>query len=265
MQKKSKISIVTISYNQVKYLEECIISVLNQNYENLEYIIVDAGSTDGSRELINSYKSSFSKIIFEKDRGPADGLNKGFSHATGEILCYLNSDDILYSGAFNEVNNIFQKNKKIDVVNGHGYYINKKGKKIKKIFSSKFTLKNYLYENCIVIQQSSFFRSSIYKKTKGFNLNNKIAWDGELMLDFFKANGKFMVVQRFWSGFRIYDNSISGSSNYRNNLMQDYARLRRLNNLKYPFFIKRKFFWFVNWISQPVTLFYRVVSVLEKY
>ena len=69
------------------------------------------------------------------------------------------------------------------------------------------------------------------------------------MLDFFKANGKFMVAQRFWSGFRIYDNSISGSSNYRNNLMQDYARLRRLNNLKYPFFIKRKFFWFVNWIS----------------
>ena len=65
--------------------------------------------TDGSRELINSYKSSFSKIILEKDRGPADGLNKGFSHATGEILCYLNSDDILYSEAFNEVNNIFQK------------------------------------------------------------------------------------------------------------------------------------------------------------
>ena len=85
MRKKSKISIVTISYNQVKYLEECIISVLNQNYENLEYIIVDAGSTDGSRELINSYKSSFSKIILEKDRGPADGLNKGFRMQLGKF------------------------------------------------------------------------------------------------------------------------------------------------------------------------------------
>ena len=96
-----KFSIVTISFNQAPYLETAIRSVLDQNYPDLEYIIVDPGSTDGSRDIIERFRSRFAKIIFEPDQGPGDGLNKGFAHATGDILGYLNSDDALLPGALN--------------------------------------------------------------------------------------------------------------------------------------------------------------------
>jgi len=78
-------------------------SVLNQDYENLEYILVDPGSTDGSRDIINEYKNRISTIIFQPDSGPAEGLNNGFLKATGEIFGYLNADDILLSGTCDRV------------------------------------------------------------------------------------------------------------------------------------------------------------------
>ena len=104
-----KISVITISYNQSQFLERAILSVLNQEYENLEYIIVDPGSTDGSRDIIAKYKSSFSHIVFEPDQGAADGLNKGFSLASGDIFGFLNSDDMLLPRSLSEVSNFFQE------------------------------------------------------------------------------------------------------------------------------------------------------------
>ena len=88
-----KFSIVTISYNQVKYLKQCIESVLSQQNVDIEYIIVDPGSTDGSREIINSYQNIIK--IFKKDIGPADGLNNGFKIASGDYFGFINSDDFL--------------------------------------------------------------------------------------------------------------------------------------------------------------------------
>ena len=88
-----KISVVTISYNQACYLEQTIISVLNQDYENVEYIVVDPGSTDGSRDIIEKYRNRIQHIIYERDVGPADGLNKGFAVATGDVFYFINSDD----------------------------------------------------------------------------------------------------------------------------------------------------------------------------
>ena len=87
-----KISVVTISYNQAHYLERCLDSVLSQDGVELEYIVVDAYSSDGSREILERYRDRLSTLIVEKDNGPPDGLNKGFSHATGDIFYYLNSD-----------------------------------------------------------------------------------------------------------------------------------------------------------------------------
>jgi GT2 family glycosyltransferase len=90
-----RITVVTISYNQRPYLERCLRSVLQQGYPNLEYIVVDAGSADGSIELLRRYEDSFAKLIIEPDQGQSDGLNKGFRHATGDILTWVNSDDML--------------------------------------------------------------------------------------------------------------------------------------------------------------------------
>jgi GT2 family glycosyltransferase len=90
-----RITVVTVSYNQRDYLEQCLRSVLDQRYDNLEYIVVDACSTDGSIELLKRYEHCFAKLIVEPDEGQSDGLNKGFRRATGDILTWVNSDDML--------------------------------------------------------------------------------------------------------------------------------------------------------------------------
>src|SRR3974390_2320485 len=103
-----KISIVTLSFNQRDYLQQALDSVLSQDYSNLEYIVVDPGSIDGSRELIRSYGARIAHTIFEPDRGAADGLNRGFASATGDVFGFLNADDILLPGSLKRVASFFE-------------------------------------------------------------------------------------------------------------------------------------------------------------
>jgi glycosyltransferase involved in cell wall biosynthesis len=102
-----KISIVTACLNSVDYIEETIRSILNQNYPDLEYIIIDGGSTDGTIEVIKKYKSQLKYFISEKDLGHANALNKGFKVSTGEIMAYLNADDIYMPWTLKTISKIF--------------------------------------------------------------------------------------------------------------------------------------------------------------
>jgi glycosyltransferase involved in cell wall biosynthesis len=109
-----KLSIVTPSFNQAAFLEQTILSVLQQNYEALEFIIIDGGSTDGSLEIIRKYENQLAFWVSEKDRGQAHALNKGLERATGEIVAYLNSDDLYLPGAFASVVNYFREHPECD-------------------------------------------------------------------------------------------------------------------------------------------------------
>jgi len=210
-----KISVVTISYNQASYLDEAIQSIISQGDNLYEYIIVDPGSTDGSRDIINNYSTDISKIIFEPDEGPSDGLNKGFSYATGDIFGYINADDRLISGALKFVDDFFSNNPEIDVLSGGVRIIDQKGNpSFRHRTSDKFNLTNYASGISTICQQATFFRRSAFEKAHGFNNKNKVSWDGELLVDMAIAGCTFTTIKKLLGDFRIYESSITGSGSY---------------------------------------------------
>lgn len=206
-----KVSIVTISYNQAEFLERALQSVINQRYTNIEYIVIDPGSQDSSRDIIERYRPMISKVILEADKGPADGLNKGFKHATGDIYGFLNSDDVLYSGAIEKAVACFTSDRTIDVVSGDSILIDGNDIPIRRLCSDHFSLISYAYGATFISQQSTFFKRSIFNKVQGFNVHNRCAWDGELFADIALAGGKFAVVREIWSGFRSHPKSLTSS------------------------------------------------------
>ena len=220
-----KISIVTLSFNQGSYLREAIESVLQQDYPELEYIVVDPGSTDGSRELIQSYGSRVSQMIFERDRGAADGLNKGFAKATGEIYGFLNADDLLMPGSLQRVAEFFGKNPKCDMAFGNGHVIDGRGNRQRHYKARGFTPIRYFYGGTQWLQQSTFFRAAAFHQSPGFNINNRTSWDGELFVTMVSRGAVPGYINADLSGFRIYPGSISGSGSNQQQYKADCRRI----------------------------------------
>ena len=174
-----KISIVTPSYNQAQFLEKTIISVINQNYPNLEYIIIDGGSTDGSADIIKKYEKHLTYWVSEKDSGQSEALNKGFAKATGEIYAYLNSDDIYQPDALNFVGDFFNNYPIVDLLYGSAFLLDHDDRRIGIIPSLPFKLKEFLNGVFSIPQQSTFWKPNVYEKVGGFNEENQTCMDGE--------------------------------------------------------------------------------------
>ena len=204
-----KISIVTISFNQRDFLKECIDSVLNQDICDVEYIIVDPGSTDGSRELIESYGDQVIKV-FQKDDGPADGLNLGFKHATGDIFGFINSDDFLLPGALQTVTSFFARQPKNVFATGAGFTADV-DKPLKRIVPTVLTKRSMLYLYAVMFQQGTFFPAEMFRAVNGFNDKNKTCWDYELFLRFLWAGATHKLIDQDLAVFRLHQGSISGS------------------------------------------------------
>ncbi len=114
----TRISIITPSYNQGEFIERTIKSVLNQGYENIEYIIIDGGSSDSTVGLLKKYDEHIAYWVSEPDNGQTEAINKGLMHATGDVLAYLNSDDVLFPGALHFIDACFKKHKDADLIYG---------------------------------------------------------------------------------------------------------------------------------------------------
>ena len=204
-----KISIVTISFNQCNYLRACIDSILDQRDCDVEYIVVDPGSTDGSRELIESYGDRLIKV-FDLDDGPADGLNKGFARATGEIYGFVNSDDYLLPGALKHVSDFFTTHDQNTFVTGNGYTEDESGKRTS-VVPSKLTAQAMLHRSAVMFQQTTFFPAALFKEVGSFNNQNSTCWDYELFLNFLQLGADHYVIESNLAVFRLYQGSISGS------------------------------------------------------
>ncbi len=206
-----RFSIVTISFNQAAFLERALDSVVKQSGVELDYIVVDPGSTDGSRAIIERRRSDIATTIFSGDRGPADGLNKGFGAAKGEIFGCLNSDDLYLPDALRKVASFFARYPDTDVVTGHGFVIDGLGHALRRFRSPPFNAYRFAYGHSYVLQQSTFFRRSAFERAGGFNADNRTSWDGELLLKMALQGAKIRVIPEYLSCFTIHMASITGS------------------------------------------------------
>ena len=225
-----KLSIITISFNQQQYLRECLDSVSGQLAAGDEYIVVDPGSRDGSRELISEYAHAgkVSKTIFEPDRGPADGLNRGFAAATGDVLAYLNSDDFYLPGALAHVRRIFTQHAATDVVISPIRQIHSDGRfEWRGRATTGLSVRGIAAGRCYYLQQGTFIRSSAFRKTPGFNLENRSCWDYELFAELVFAGARVRAIARPLGAFRIHGESISGRGDHWAMTAHDRARIEK--------------------------------------
>jgi glycosyltransferase involved in cell wall biosynthesis len=220
-----KVSVATISLNQVRFLREAIESVLAQAHSEVEYIVVDAGSTDGSRELIEEYRDRIAHVVFEADDGPADGLNKALRIASGDIWGCVNADDLLLAHAASSAVRVFESDPSLDVAYADGYIVDANSRVLRRERSDGFSARRYAYGIGIVVQQSTFIRRRAALGVGGYNTSNRTCWDGEVLLDLAIAGSRMRHVDDVWGMFRIHPASITGSGRAADQYEVDRRRL----------------------------------------
>jgi len=214
-----KISIVTINLDNARFLEETIQSVISQNYPNLEYIIIDGGSTDGSIEVIKKYENRLAYWISEKDEGYGFALQKGFSKSTGEIMAWLNSDDVYYPGCLFTVAEIFTQHPPVKWLTGFPSWLCEKGFRLGEMPAamnslwakrydlylkySRWSQVRYLGGDYRSIQQeSTFWKRELWEKAGNrINTGLKLAIDTELWCRFFRHE-RLYTTPCLLAGFR---------------------------------------------------------------
>lgn len=196
---KPKISIITVSYNSASTIEETICSVITQDYDNLEYIVVDGASTDDTISIINKYKDSISLFVSEPDNGISDAFNKGIQLATGDIIGILNSDDVMLPNALSRLANYYDET--IDVYRGNTVIWNPESNlKVREIPSMKFPK---VPINIKVSHQGTFITSAAYKKYGMFKNEYKHIMDLELLCRFYRNNVRMKYVDVDVALFRM--------------------------------------------------------------
>ncbi len=200
-----RISVVTPCYNHVQYIRWTVRSVLLQRYPNLEYIFMDGGSTDGTQDAIARYRDRFSYYVSEKDKGQSDAIHRGFLQSTGEIMAYLNSDDMLAPGALYYVAEFFRTHPDVDVLYSHRCTVDAANKSIWYWILPQHS--NYLMRRWDLIpQETTFWRRRIFEKAGNIDPQYRFAMDYELFVRFM-LEGKFHRADRFLGSFRQHDNA----------------------------------------------------------
>jgi glycosyltransferase involved in cell wall biosynthesis len=205
-----KINIVTPSFNQGKFLEETIQSILNQNYQNLEYFVVDGGSTDNSVDIIKKYANRINWWVSEPDKGQSDAINKSFQKTKGDWLCWVNSDDILLPRALGKVAETFNLNPSADVITGNVLYINQNNIITRCVKVPKVSWFFYRHSVGSFVAPAVFFKRSLYEKVGGLDIKLHYSMDLDLWHKFRLAGAKIYHIREYLGGFRIHQSSKTG-------------------------------------------------------
>lgn len=196
------VSIITPSFNQAAYLEQTIQSVLGQDYPNIEYIVIDGGSTDDSEQVIRKYMDHLAYWISEKDSGQAEAINKGFQRARGEIVAWLNSDDYYLPGVISAVVKVFEQNPDVVMVHGDMLAVDENGQTINVLKYRQLSLQDLLCFQ-IIGQPSVFFRRKVLEETGGLDTTFHFLLDHHLWIRIARA-GKILHVDQTWSAARYH-------------------------------------------------------------
>lgn len=234
-----KISIVTPSYNQGQYLEETILSVLGQKYPNLEYLIYDASSTDNSVDIIKKYEKELSYWVSEKDNGQADAINKGFAKATGEILMWLNSDDILMPNILNFIAQQYQE-KGDGIYFGNCIHFQEKNNGVLYARGSQVGLsfnQISLQLADTIIQPSSFWSRNVWLQNGILEEKFHFGFDWEWFLRAQKNNIPFYNINKPISLYRIHEEHKSGTGGRKR--QEELLKVYEVYNPKYAVLYKQ--------------------------
>jgi glycosyltransferase involved in cell wall biosynthesis len=248
------ITVVMPSYNQGNFLERTILSVLNQNYPNLEFIIIDGRSSDGSVEIIKKYEKYLAYWTSEKDLGQSDALNKGFAMASGEIIGWQNSDDIYLPGAFSRAAGVFRDFRAADVVYGNRLDIDEQDHVIGESRFTRFSPVVFMYDGMSLGTQSTFFRRGLLEKTGTLDVDLNFAMDYDFFL---RAAGKgacFKYVPFYFGAMRRHENAKTeiylGTGPHRKELSRVDERHGRIRSLNPPFRIYSLLFRSIHYFLQ---------------
>ena len=252
------VSIVTVVLNGEKFIEQTIQSVITQNYSNIEYIIIDGGSSDNTKRIVNKYKNQISIFVSEPDDGQSDALIKGFSKSKGDILCWLNYDDLFYNdNVISLIAKAFEKSG-AGLMYGNDLLIDSVARPIFPRFFNRHSLNKLLYYKSIS-QPSCFFSRAAYGRAL---IDEKLVYsmDIDLWLKMFKRE-KVVYIDQILSCNRIHSDRkmISGVSEAR--LEANYVRIRHGANKKIMS-IGRLFFKFLDMRNNYVKLKYYISNII---
>ena len=198
------ISIITPVNNQAQFIAATMESVVSQNYRALEYIVMDGGSVDGSAEIIEGYRPSLTRFESGSDTGQANAINKGMRHASGDILAWLNGDDLLLPGAIEYVAHFFERHPEVDVVYGHRIVIDAEGNEIGRWILPPHDDEVLSWAD-YVPQETLFWRRRIWERV-GARIDEsfQFALDWDLLVRFRNAGARFTRLPRFLGAFRVH-------------------------------------------------------------
>jgi glycosyltransferase involved in cell wall biosynthesis len=227
---KTKLSIVTPSYNQGSYIEETLKSVCSQRSFIHEYFVVDGGSTDNSVDIIRKYTDQIDWWVSERDKGQTDAIIKGFNRATGDVIAWLNSDDIYLPGALEAVQAEFDKDPELEILTGYMVQIDEKNAitRMRRVPAPNKLLirQGFVY----VTQPTTFFRRSLYERAGGLDVDLHCTMDSDLWCRFYRLAPVWKTLHRYIVGFRGHSECKGLSEKW----VKQYAAEGKLMGMRYP-------------------------------
>lgn len=202
-----KFSIITPSFNQGRFLPDCIESVLGQTGIEIQHLVTDAGSTDGTIEVLKRY--SHLQWTSEPDRGMSDGINKGFLKATGDWVMWLNCDDYLLPGALAKVADYLQKNPNVDVVHGDCVFVREDKSVIRRKYDHPLGELILLFAGCYIPSTSTFFNRRIIDQGHLLDTSYRVCMDWEYYLRLIRSGQRFGYIPEALAGFRWHESNAS--------------------------------------------------------